>query len=100
MTASLHVFTVSPRSSQPATYWERITSMISWSERHGFSGVLIFTGLTAYDVQKISRMAADPQIAGQGPELMRKLSIMGALALYLDFLNLFYYLLRLFGRNR
>ena len=63
-------------------------------------GVLIFTGLTAYDVQKISRMAADPQIAGQGPELMRKLSIMGALALYLDFLNLFYYLLRLFGRNR
>ena len=44
--------------------------------------------------------AADPQIAGQGPELMRKLSIMGALALYLDFLNLFYYLLRLLGRNR
>lgn len=56
MTASLHVFTVSPRSSQPATYWERITSMISWSERHGFSGVLIFTGNDTF---------VDPWVAAQ-----------------------------------
>lgn len=64
------------------------------------AGVLIFTGLTAYDTQKIARMAADPQIDAQGEALMRRLSIMGALMLYLDFLNLFYYLLRLMGRSR
>lgn len=63
------------------------------------AGVLIFTVLTAYDTQKIKRMAADPEIQDDGSLLM-KLSIMGALALYLDFVNLFLYLLRLFGRRR
>lgn len=62
-------------------------------------GVLLFTGLTAYDTQRIARMAADPEITADG-NLMMKLSIMGALALYLDFINLFLFLLRLFGRER
>lgn len=61
------------------------------------AGVLIFTGLTAYDTQKIMRMAADPQINAQGEATLQKLSILGALTLYLDFINLFLFLLRLFG---
>jgi FtsH-binding integral membrane protein len=64
------------------------------------AGVLIFTGLTAYDTQKIKRMAADPTIQAEGPELLTKLSILGALTLYLDFINLFLFLLRLFGSSR
>jgi len=60
-------------------------------------GVVIFTGLTAYDTQKIKRMAMDPSIEAEGGDLMQKLSIMGALTLYLDFINLFLFLLRLFG---
>jgi len=62
-------------------------------------GVVIFTGLTAYDTQKISRLAADPKLQEQGAMLGR-LSILGALTLYLDFLNLFLLLLRLMGRRR
>jgi len=61
-------------------------------------GVLIFTALTAYDTQWIKNMAADPTIEADG-SLSMKLSIMGALKLYLDFINLFLYLLRLFGRR-
>ena len=64
------------------------------------AGVLIFTGLAAYDTQKIKQMAMDPAIEAEGPELMQKLSIMGALTLYLDFVNLFLFLLRLFGSSR
>lgn len=60
-------------------------------------GVVIFTALTAYDTQQIMRMAADPQINAMGEATLTKLSIMGALRLYLDFINLFLYLLRLFG---
>ncbi|MCA0458543.1 MAG: Bax inhibitor-1/YccA family protein [Chloroflexi bacterium] len=63
------------------------------------AGVLIFTVLTAYDTQKIKRLASDPTIQEDG-NLLMKISIMGALALYLDFVNLFLYLLRLFGRRR
>jgi uncharacterized protein len=62
-----------------------------------FIGVVIFTALTAYDTQKLKMMAADPQIEAQGDQLMAKLSILGALTLYLDFLNLFLFLLRLLG---
>ena len=69
-------------------YW--VTSMI---------GVLIFTGLTAYDVQKIKRMGEEG-IMSQGQEAITKGSIMGALALYLDFINLFLMLLRIFGGSR
>lgn len=64
------------------------------------AGVVIFTGLTAYDTQKIKMMAMDPNIEAGGAELMTKLSIMGALSLYLDFILLFQYLLMLFGGSR
>ncbi len=59
-----------------------------------FVGVLVFTGLTAYDVQKIKNYNAEN--AGEG---RMKLGLMGALSLYLDFINLFLMLLRLFGRR-
>ncbi len=60
-------------------------------------GVLIFTGLTAYDVQKLKRIGAGVEY---GSESANKLAIMGALNLYLDFVNLFMMLLRLFGNRR
>ncbi|MBM5787311.1 MAG: Bax inhibitor-1/YccA family protein [Pelagibacterales bacterium] len=59
-------------------------------------GVLIFVGLTAYDTQKIKDMYFD----GGDSEVMAKKSIMGALTLYLDFINLFIMLLRVFGQRR
>ena len=59
-------------------------------------GVLIFVGLTAYDTQKIKNMYAASDIG----ELMGKKAVMGALTLYLDFINLFIMLLRLFGQRR
>jgi len=59
-------------------------------------GVLLFTGLTAWDTQRIARMAADPRFAVNADETL-KFSILGALTLYLDFINLFLFLLRLFG---
>jgi len=59
-------------------------------------GVLIFVGLTAYDTQKIKDMYYD----GGDSEVMAKKSIMGALTLYLDFINLFIMLLRVFGQRR
>lgn len=60
-------------------------------------GVLIFTGLTAYDVQNLKRIGAGEQY---DYESTRKLVIIGALKLYLDFINLFLFLLRLFGNRR
>jgi uncharacterized protein len=62
-----------------------------------FIGVLLFTGLTAYDVQKLKRIGAGMV---QGVEDTRKMTIMGALSLYLDFINLFLFLLRFFGDQR
>ena len=59
-------------------------------------GVLIFVGLTAYDTQKIKNM----YLASDSGELMSKKAVMGALTLYLDFINLFIMLLRLFGQRR
>lgn len=59
-------------------------------------GVLIFTGLTAYDSQSIKNM----YYAGDDAQTAGKKSIMGALRLYLDFLNLFLYLLRFMGNRR
>ena len=60
-------------------------------------GVIIFVGLIAYDTQRIKRMAAG---IGQDGEVQRKAAVLGALALYLDFINLFIRLLRIFGRRR
>ena len=59
-------------------------------------GVVIFAGLTAYDAQKIQQMAAD---AAEVNESTQKMALLGALTLYLDFINLFLYLLRIFGRR-
>ncbi len=59
-------------------------------------GVLVFTGLTAYDVQKIKNIGSQVQ---EGSESAQKLMIMGALTLYLDFINLFLMMLRLFGNR-
>jgi len=62
-------------------------------------GVFVFVGLTAYDVQKIKKMGEDG-IMEQGEDAVKKGAIMGALALYLDFINLFLMLLRFFGGSR
>lgn len=60
-------------------------------------GVLIFTGLTAFDVQKIKQIGNAGISDG---EIMAKITVHAALTLYLDFLNLFLYLLRFFGNSR
>lgn len=67
---------------------DTLSMVISWV------GVLIFVGLTAWDTQKIKKWAAmsDQSMVG-------KVATMGALSLYLDFINLFLYLLRIFGRD-
>ena len=62
-------------------------------------GVLVFTGLTAYDIQKIKKIG-EAGIMQQGEAAITKGSIMGALALYLDFINLFLMLLHFFGGSR
>ena len=61
-----------------------------------YLGVLVFVGLTAYDSQKIKQML---QMAPDTSEASQKLALLGALTLYLDFVNLFIYLLRIFGRR-
>jgi FtsH-binding integral membrane protein len=63
-------------------------------------GVAVFTGLTAYDVQKLKRVGAGIEYEGTSANDTRKLAVMGALTLYLDFINLFLMLLRLFGNRR
>ncbi len=62
-----------------------------------YLGVLIFVGLTAYDTQKIKQMLLIAPDAGEGAQ---KVALLGALSLYLDFINLFLYLLRIFGGKR
>ena len=63
-----------------------------------YVGVLIFVGLTAYDANRVKQMllAADPEDS----ETVGKIAVIGALQLYLDFVNLLLYLLRIFGRRR
>jgi FtsH-binding integral membrane protein len=61
-----------------------------------YAGILIFVGLTAYDTQKIKRM----HVAGMDSETAGKGAILGALTLYLDFINLFLMILRLLGRRK
>jgi FtsH-binding integral membrane protein len=69
--------------------------MISWMT--SFFGVFIFVGLTAYDTQKIKALNI---IGNEGTEEDQKEAIHGALILYLDFINLFLYLLRFMGRRK
>ncbi len=68
----------------------------------GAIGVAVFTGLTAYDVQKLKNISMGIDANGDAMEVtsMKKLAIIGALNLYLDFINIFWSLLRLFGRSR
>jgi FtsH-binding integral membrane protein len=61
-----------------------------------YVGVLIFVGLTAYDSQKIKQMLLQ---APDASEAAQKVALLGALSLYLDFVNLFLYLLRIFGKR-
>lgn len=62
-----------------------------------YIGVLVFVGLTAWDSQKIKRMLLQ---ATDVNEVTKKIALLGALTLYLDFINLFLYLLRIFGKRR
>ena len=80
-----------------------IASIVNWflnSEMLGYlisyAGVLIFVCLTAYDTQKIKNIYS----SADGDEISGKKAIMGALSLYLDFINLFIFLLRIFGQRR
>ena len=61
-------------------------------------GIVIFSALIAYDVNRIKRLAYN--IADGDREVIEKIGIIGALNLYLDFINLFLYLLRIFGKKR
>jgi FtsH-binding integral membrane protein len=67
------------------------------SKAISYIGVAVFVGLTAYDVQKLKRIGAGQEY---GPADMKKMAIMGALTLYLDFINLFLSLLRIFGSRK
>ncbi len=62
-----------------------------------YVGVLLFVGLTAYDTQKIKHMLME--YGDEVNDHTQKLALLGSLSLYLDFINLFLYLLRIFGRN-
>jgi FtsH-binding integral membrane protein len=62
-----------------------------------YVGVAVFVGLTAYDVQKLKRIGAGLEY---GDATAKKMALMGGLTLYLDFINLFLMLLRIFGRRR
>lgn len=70
----------------PAVYWTTT-----------YLGIIIFVGLTAYDTQKIKNLNI---IGNEGTDEDKKEAIMGALTLYLDFINLFLMLLRVFGQKR
>ena len=70
--------------------------MLEWVITIG--GVVIFTGLIAYDVNRIKFISY--QLADGDNEAMEKMGIIGALSLYLDFVNLFFYILRIFGRKK
>ena len=78
-----------------------VVNMFMRSEMMGYIisgiGVLIFTGLTAYDVQKLKRIGSGVEY---GSDETNKLAIMGALNLYLDFINLFLFLLRFMGNRK
>jgi FtsH-binding integral membrane protein len=73
------------------------SSMLAWVISG--IGVIVFTGLTAYDVQQLTRMGAGGIMEG-GEAAIRKGAIIGALKLYLDFINLFLMLLHFMGERR
>ncbi len=65
-----------------------------------YAGVLIFLGLTAWDTRKLCSLAEGRDEADIYSADMKKLAVVGALTLYLDFINIFLYLLRIFGSRR
>ncbi|MGM9694721.1 MAG: Bax inhibitor-1 family protein [Alloprevotella sp.] len=71
------------------------SSGLSWALT--YAGVLIFSGLTAYDTQKMKQILSQGDAADEG---MMKIALMCSLSLYLDFVNLFLYLLRIFGDRK
>ena len=71
------------------------SEMLYWIS--SYVGVLIFVGLIAYDTQKLKKLNV---IGNEGTDDDKKEAIIGALTLYLDFINLFLYLLRIFGKRR
>ena len=76
-------------------YWLKSTALM-WAVT--YIGVLVFVGLTAYDTQKLKNIGENINV--EDKENLRRYSIMGALTLYLDFINLFLMLLRIFGNRR
>lgn len=74
-------------------FWHN--EMLYWAVT--YIGVLVFVGLTAYDTQKIKKMSLKLDIESEEGS---KGAVMGALALYLDFINMFIFLLRIFGDRR
>ena len=69
----------------------------AWDYIISYIGVAVFVGLTAYDVQKLKNIGAGIQY---GDASSKKMALMGGLTLYLDFINLFLFLIRIFGRRR
>ncbi|GGD10713.1 MULTISPECIES: Bax inhibitor-1/YccA family protein [Franconibacter] len=76
-------------------FWLKSTALM-WAVT--YIGVIVFVGLTAYDTQKLKNLGAEIDVNDRGH--LRKYSILGALTLYLDFINLFLMLLRIFGNRR
>lgn len=76
--------------------WFLKSAMLNWIA--SYVGVAIFVGLTAYDTQRIKEIIQENSMEGE--EVTNKIALMGALSLYLDFINLFLYLLRIFGRRK
>lgn len=76
--------------------WFLNSEMLYWIV--SYVGVLIFVGLTMYDTQKIKQLSY--QYSGEDDETMNKVALLGAITLYLDFINLFLYLLRIFGKRK
>jgi FtsH-binding integral membrane protein len=74
-------------------FWH--SEMLYWAVT--YIGVLVFVGLTAYDTQKIKRMSLEMDVESDEGS---KGAIMGALALYLDFINMFIFMLRIFGDRK
>jgi FtsH-binding integral membrane protein len=76
--------------------WFLASEVLYWIV--SYVGVAIFVGLTAYDTQKIKVLAN--QCYMEDSETQNKVALMGAITLYLDFINLFLYILRIFGKRK
>ena len=64
-----------------------------------YIGIVLFLGLTAWDTQRLRLLAKECIVNGYGEDVMKKYAVVGALSLYLDFINIFLFLLRLTGKR-